>query len=223
MGVIVAIALVSTGLGLVLVAASHHVRAAYIGVLAPSGLWLGQASADRRRRDRLLPGPMATWLASPLRCLDDRMGDDMREWCDVRARAAAIAPQVIADAAQYYYTLVIGRVKSAPARDELTRLRDSIEHKIKLVRLVDLDSPGRLQTYLQTHPSTRDMHKYNVNDPQQLARRLLSEAQSELGIFLALLYRLGYHKILIYPSRSPLAPATPHGPGASTGAGPTAL
>jgi hypothetical protein len=35
----------------------------------------------------------------------------------------------------------------------------------------------------------------------RLARRLESDATNELNLFLASVYRLGYHKLLIYPFR----------------------
>jgi hypothetical protein len=69
------------------------------------------------------------------------------------------------------------------------------------VRLVNLDTtPARLRESLQKHPSTQDSRKYPDDDPQ-LASRLESDAVNELNLFLAYIYRLGYHKLLIYPFR----------------------
>jgi hypothetical protein len=53
------------------------------------------------------------------------------------------------------------------------------------------------------HPATQHVPKYNDDDPQRLARRLEVEALNELHLFLAYAYRLGYHKMLIYPFRPP--------------------
>src|SRR5712691_5209513 len=129
--IVVATALLSTGLGLLLVAASHHIRAAYVGLLVPSGLWL------------------AARLTLPLGRLYDRMGDDMEDWCDTRIRAAAEKPQWISAAAKYYYDQVEGRIKDEKAREELDSWRESIVHKISIVRLINLDTtPDRLQESL---------------------------------------------------------------------------
>ncbi|HEY3733290.1 MAG TPA: hypothetical protein VGL63_05180 [Streptosporangiaceae bacterium] len=108
----------STGLGLAVVAASGHIRTAYIGLIVPGSLWLGRVCADRvRTNESLLPGRLTACLAFPLRRLDDRMGDDMQNWCDARSRAVAGTPQWIADAAAYYCNVVGGRLKPEPGRN----------------------------------------------------------------------------------------------------------
>ncbi len=77
-------------------------------------------------------------------------------------------------------------------------------HKISIVRLISLDTtPGRLQASLHMHPATQNTRKYPVDDLPRLASRLEVEAQNELHLFLAYVYRLGYHKLLIYPYRPP--------------------
>ena len=197
--IVVATALVSTGLGLLLVAASHHIRAAYVGLIVPSGLWL----TTLIQRDRhLVPKPLAARLTMPLGRLYDRMGDDMEDWCDTRLRAAAEKPQWISAAAKYYYDQVEGRIKDKKAREELDRWRESIVHKISIVRLISLDTtPERLQESLYMHPATQNTRKYDVGDPERLRRRLEAEALNEMHLFLAHVYQLGYHKLLIYPFR----------------------
>jgi len=201
--IVVGTAIVSTGLGLVIVAASHHTPAAYVGIIVPGGLWLTQVSPPRDR-----PGPLA-WLTRPLSRMYDGMGEDMQTWCDTRRAAAAEKPQWISDAAKYYYAQVEGHLKDAQAQARLCDWRDSIMHKIRIVRLIDLDTlPSRLQESLQQHPSTRSVRKYADDDLPRLAWRLESDALNELNLFLAYAYRLGYHKMLIYPFR-PSAYRTP--------------
>ena len=140
--------------------------------------------------------------ALPLRRLDDRMGDDMQAWCDTRLRAASRLPQWLSDAAQYYDSQVTGRLRDHRACDQLSRWRESVEHKIRIVRLIDLETTAaRLEAALQDHPATRDSRKYAVDDLPRLTRRLIAEAENELHLFLALVYRLGYHSLLIYPFR----------------------
>lgn len=99
--VVLITAAISTLLGVAAVAVGHHVRAAYIALLVPSVLWLGKASAQRRRRSgRLVPRQLAGHVMLPLRRLDDGMGDDLQDWCDARSRAVSGRPQQVADAAQ---------------------------------------------------------------------------------------------------------------------------
>jgi hypothetical protein len=202
-GIVVATAIVSTGLGLVIVAASHHIHAAYAGLIVPGGLWLTNVSAPQDRlRASPVPKLLTAWLTLPLGRLYDRMGEDLQTWCDTRRRAAAEKPQWISDAAKYYSDQVEGRIKDRQAQADLGRWRESIMHKIDIVRLINLDTtPARLQASLQMHSSTRHKRKYADEDLERLARRLETEALNELHLYLAYLYRLGYHKLLIYPFR----------------------
>jgi hypothetical protein len=199
--IVVATAIASTGVGLLIVAASHHIPAAYIGIIVPGGLWFSRLppQGDRLSSGRTFP---ALVLTLPLSRLYDRMGDDMQDWCDTRLRAASAKPQWIADAVTYYYDQVRGGLKEGQPRADLGRWQDSITHKIGIVRLISLDTtPARLREALQTHPSTQHIRKYTDDDLPRLARRLESDALSELNLFLAYVYRLGNHKLLVYPFR----------------------
>jgi hypothetical protein len=198
--IVAATAIVSTGVGLLVVAASHHIPAAYIGNIVPGGLWLSKLPPARDRD--LLPRTLPALLTLPFSRLYDRMGDDMQDWCDTRIRAASARPQWISDAVEYYHNQVAGRLRDGQARADLDRWRDSITHKISIERLINLDtSPARLRASLQMHPSTQTIRRYNDDDLPRLARRLETEALNELQLFLAYVYRLGYHKLLIYPFR----------------------
>jgi hypothetical protein len=209
LAIVVITAAVSTGVGLAAIVAVRGAIAAYVALILPSGLWLGKASSQRAWRDGdTLPGHLAALATLPLRRLDERMGDDMQDWCDTRVRAASKTPQWLSDAAEYYYNQV-GRVRDARAREQLSRWRESIEHKIRIARLVDLQTTAeRLQAGLLDHPATRDGRKYAVDDLPRLTRRLIAEAENELHLFLALVYRLGYHRLLIYPFRPQPLPRT---------------
>ena len=207
-GIVVGTATVSTGVGLLIVAASHHSPAAYVGIVVPSGLWLSKLPPGG---DRLSSGQRFSIgvLTVPFGRLYERMGDDMQDWCDTRLRAASAKPQWIADAATYYYNQVRGGLKDGRARADLSRWQESITHKIGIVRLIRLDTtPARLQESLQRHPSTQDIRDYAEDDLPRLARRMESDALNELNLVLAYAYRLGYHKLLIYPFR-PSAQRTP--------------
>ena len=199
--IVVATAIVSTGIGLLIATASHHMPTAYAGIIVPCGLWFSKLppQGDRLSSGRTLP---AVVLTLPFSRLYDRMGDDMQDWCDTRLRAASAKPQWIADAVTYYYDQVQGGLKDGQARADLGRWQNSITHKIGIVRLISLDTtPARLWEALQMHPSTQHIRKYTDDDLPRLASRLESDALSELHLFLAYVYRLGHHKLLIYPFR----------------------
>jgi hypothetical protein len=196
--IVVSWAAVSTAVGLLIVAASRHSGAAYAGILVAPGL--GLSRLPPRRDQEMRPRARAGLLTLPFSRLYDRMGDDMQAWCDTRIDAAGRRPRWIAEAAEYYWNQM-GRVTEGRARADLDRWRDSIVHKINTVRLIDLDtSPARLRANMQQHPSTQ-YRKYDDEDQARLARRLESEALNELNLFLTYAYRLGYHKMLIYPFR----------------------
>src|SRR5215470_19239176 len=148
--IIVITAAVSTGAGLLAIAAVRVAIAAYVGLILPSGLWLGKASGQRARLSSgSLAGHLVAVAMLPLRRLDDRMGDDMQDWCDVRLRAAARTPQWLSDAAEYYYNQVTGRLRDRPDCDQLGRWRESIQHKIAVMRLIDLQTTSaRLESAL---------------------------------------------------------------------------
>lgn len=202
--VILITAVVSTGLGVAAVAVSHHLRAAYVGVVVPSGLWLGKASRLRLKRGSLLPESVIACFTFPVRRLDDRMGDDLQDWCDIRSSAVQANPELTSDAAEHYYLQVANLLKDDKDRTELDYWRASIRHKTRTARLAGLDTtPARLRTALASHPSTRDSRQYAADDPQTLARRLTCDADSELNLLLAHSYRLGYRKLVIYRGFKP--------------------
>jgi hypothetical protein len=197
--IVIATAIMSSLVGLLLVVASKHVPA-YVGIIVPSGLWLGRLPPQRDRD--LLPRNLPGLLTLPFSRLYDRMGDDMEDWCDTRLRAVSPNPQWISEAAQYYSNQAEGLRGDSLARANLDRWRDSITHKINIVRLINLDAgPERLRASLHMHPSTQSIRKYNDDDLARLADRLETEALNELRLFLAYIYRLGYHTMLIYPFR----------------------
>jgi len=198
--IVVATAIVSTGVGLLLVAASRHLPAAYVGVVVPGGLWFSKLPPQRDRD--LFHRTLAGVLTLPFSRLYDRMGDDMEAWCETRLQAASAKPQWIADAVTYYCHQVQGGLRDRRARADLDRWRESITHKINIVRLISLDTtPARLHAALAMHPSTQHVRKYADGDLPRLSRRLEAEALNELHLFLAYVYRLGHHRLLIYPFR----------------------
>ena len=218
--VIVVTAGVSTGAALVVIAAGDHVIAACVGLILPSSLWMGRAARDYGGR---VPHGVVALATFPLRRLDDLMGEDMQEWCDERLRAAARKPQWLSDAAEYYFNQVRDTLTDARVRDQLAGWQESIKHKIRIVRLIELDpSRDRVAEVLHYHPVTTNGRKYSVADLPALALRLTAEAENELDLMLARVYRLGYHRLLIYPFRpEPAARARPAPGGRSAGREPT--
>jgi hypothetical protein len=203
---------VSTGAALVVIAAGAHVIAVCVGLVLPSGLWLGRAARDYRDR---VPRGLAALATFPLRGLDDQMGEDMQEWCDDRLRAAAKKPQWLSDAAEYYFNQVRDTLADARVRSQLAGWQESIQHKIRIVRLIELDPyPDQVEEALHYLPAMTNGRRYAVDDLPALTRRLTAEAENELNLLLARVYRLGYHRLLIYPFRPEPAPRVQSAPGA---------
>ena len=195
--IVVSTAALAAAAGVLILSASRV--PALVGVIVPGGLWFTKLPPQRDRD--MLPRTWSGVLTLPFSRLYDRLGEDMQYWCDTRIEAAKPRPQWIADAAQYYWNQM-SRITDPQARANLDRWRDSIAHKISMVRLIDLDAgPDRLRASLQLHASTAHARKYSDDDQDRLARRLETEALNELNLFLAYAYRLGYHKMLIYPFR----------------------
>jgi hypothetical protein len=200
--IVVGTAAASVGVGLLVVTASRQALAAFAGLVVPGGLW--QARLPPQGDRDLLPRTLTAVATLPFSRLYDRMGDDMDAWCDTRLRAAAPRPQWIADAATYYHNQVRRGLKDDRALADLDGWRESITHKVDIVRQVRPGaSPAWIQAMLQKHPATERIRDVADESLPLLARRLHSDALNELHLFLALVYRLGYHKLLIYPFRPP--------------------
>jgi hypothetical protein len=208
--IVVATAIASAGAGLLLAAVSHHTVAAYAGLVVAAGLRFANVP-PRGNRDLRPRSALASLPTLPFSRLYDRMGDDMREWCDIRIAAARPKPQWIADAALYYWGQVRGRLKDDRELAQLSWLRESITHKVGIIRLIYLDtSPELVLQALQTQAVTKGRRKYTDEDLQRLGRRLESDALNELNLFLGYSYRSGIYKLPIYPSRPPEPRKTRH-------------
>jgi hypothetical protein len=86
-----------------------------------------------------------------------------------------------------------------------------------MARRARRDTQEVLRIALERHPATRDSRKYPADDPERLVRRLRSEAENELHLMLAYIYRLGYRKLLTYGGYKPKPPAR-SSPSSSQGA-----
>jgi hypothetical protein len=187
-------AVLSTGAGILIGAASGSMGAAYAGLVLPSGLWLGRASVSRGVQD--------AWEVWPLSRLYAAMGMDMQEWRATRVEAASVELQWISDAVRYYADQVEGRIRDGQALGKLVLWRESITHKIMVLQLINLGTtPVRVRAALQSHRSTKDMPRYAGMGFGLLAERLESDAKSELDLYLDCIYHHGYHQLLIYPFR----------------------
>jgi hypothetical protein len=213
--VIVITAAISTALGVAVVAASHHVRAAYIGLVVPSVLWLGKAAAQRGRGPgRLVPGQLAAYVMLPLRRLDDGIGDDLQDWCNARSRAVSGRPQQVADAAQYYFRQLSGGLQDDRDREQLYCWRESIRHKSKVAQMAGRGEPAaRVRAALQSHPSTSQRGQVRHRGRATADPPTAERGGNELHLLLAWAYRRGHHKLLVYPFRPPPAPHPQHRPG----------
>jgi hypothetical protein len=198
--IVVATAVVSTGAGLLIVSASHHGHDVFVGIVVPCGLGLRKFPPQRDRD--LLPRTLSGLLTLPFSQVYERIGDDMQDWCDIRVKAASPQPRWISDAVTYYHRQVVGRLKDAHALADLDGWQASITHKIKIVRMINVEADrDQLRVALQMHASTRHIRGYTEEDLARLARRLETESLNELHLYLAYAYRNGHHKMLIYPFR----------------------
>jgi hypothetical protein len=211
MFIAVGTAAVSTAVGVLIVAASSHSGAAYAGIIVAPGLLLSKVPPQRDLEMR--PRTGAQLVTLPFSRLYDRIGDDMQAWCDFRMAAAKSEPRYLGYTAQYYWNQM-SRIRDQRTRDILDTLRRSIVHKMDVVRLIDLDaSPAKLRDAFQQHPCTQHIRDFTDEDLIWLARRLVSDAESELNQFLSRAYKLGYHKMLVYPFRpEPHRPEAPPPP-----------
>lgn len=206
LAVVLMTAIVATGLGVAAVAVSDHLRAVYIGVLVPSGLWLGKRSASHSsRRGTTVLRTFFTEVTAPLRHLNDRMGDDMRSWCEARSAMVGSSPELVYDAAEHYYLQVTNQVKDRQSHHDLDTRLGSIKHKVAIARQARLETTKAavLHDSLQDHPSTRANKKYSPDDPVFLACRLESDAETELELLLARIYQLGYRRLVTYRGYKP--------------------
>ena len=192
-------AAVSTAVGVLIVAASSHSGAAYAGIIVAPGLLLSKVPPQRDLEMR--PRTGAHLVTLPFSRLYDRIGDDMQAWCDYRMAAAKSEPRYLGYTVQYYWNRM-SQVRDQRTRDILDTYRKSIVHKMDCVRLIDLDaSHAKLRDAFQQHPSTQHNRTFTDDDLIWHARRLESDAESELSQFLSRAYQLGYHKMLVYPFR----------------------
>jgi hypothetical protein len=210
--IVVSTAIVSTAVGLLIALATSSAPAALVGVIVSGGLWF--AKVPPHRDQNFEPRTPSSAPTLPFLRLYERIGLDMAAWCKIRCQATEPKPQYVGDAVEYYWNLM-GRVTNRRDRDLLDHRRASIAHKISLVRLIELDAgPARLRAQLELYSSTANPRKYNVDKQDKLAMRLENDAREELGRFLAHAYRLGYHKMLIYPFRVGTYRPEPPPPGA---------
>jgi hypothetical protein len=189
----------ATGLGVAGAAAGHHVRAAYIGLVVPSALWLDKAAKQHSREgDRWLPEALVGWLAFFINRMNDRMGDDLQTWCDERLRRASANRRLLREATVYYHSHIVGRFQRDDRRRQVVdRAKESILQKIEVLKLINPDTtPQQLDVALRRHPSTRSWAgRYTHRD---LASRLQDSAENDLRFMLADAYRWGCDKLPIY-------------------------
>ena len=203
--IVVATAAVSAGFGLLIAAASHQIAAAYVGIIVPSALLLSRLPPQGDRLVTRLSsggGPVFVGvLALPFSRLYDRMGDDREPLARYQAHGRVGAAAVDSGRRNVLLRPGATRAQGRPGPGGSGRQVKSITCSIEIVRLISLDTtPDRLRERLQMHPSI-PVRDYPDDDRPRLARRLESDALNELHQFLAVVYRLGYHKLLIYPFR----------------------
>jgi hypothetical protein len=187
-----------------------------LGVVVPSGLWLGNIERHRpeERRGRL-PEVPTLGLALLLDRLHQAMADDRLTWCETRIDENWRIDQLLA-AAQHYNAAVRERLPPAERRRVRpdARLR-AIEDRLEVVGMIENGaSAAEVRNELQARRATR-IRRYDRyrNDLMGLAKRLRHDAEQDLIRLLDVAYRFRFYRLKNFSgaaSRPTAASLTPH-------------
>lgn len=192
----------STGAAFALVTVGHHLPSAFVslGVIAPSGLWLGhirQGTAERRSVYRAASTLWLTWL---LGRMGEGMAEDKLAWCDAHVDPAWHADELIM-AARFYHDYLQERLSAEDRRRYRIRwLMQNIEVRLDVVRLID-GSAGRskVATVLKASRLAEEArYRRSLDDLTRLGNLLRHDAERDLGRMLAAAYNTGFHRLEPY-------------------------
>lgn len=209
----------STAAAVAGVALLRYVHPALLGVIAPSGLWLGQLrrvrADERQSRSHDAHGLGLTWL---LDRMHQGMAEDRLSWCEERVDRGWRLDQLVA-AGRFYRDYLKERLPPAerPRAKVDMRLR-AIEDRLDIVRLIENGaSPLKVQAALRASRFTkgRRYEKYR-RDLLHLSDLLRHDAEQELIRMLSAGYLSGCYRLPVFrpsgrvPWREPDLPARPH-------------
>jgi hypothetical protein len=172
-----------------------------VGVVVPSGLWLGNIERQRpeHRRGRL-PEVPTLGLALLLDRLHQAMADDRVTWCEARVEQDWRLDQLLA-AARYYHAAVKERLTpSERGRIRLDARLRAIEDRLDVVALIeDGASTAKVHAAMRAAPVTREKrYERYRNDLMRLAGKLRHDAERELIRVLDVAYRYRFYRLKLY-------------------------
>jgi hypothetical protein len=180
-----------------------------VGVVVPSGLWLGNIERQRpeHRRGRL-PEVPTLGVALLLDRLHQAMADDRATWCETRVDQDWRLDQLLT-AARHYHAAVKERLPpSERRRIRLDAKLRAIEDRLDVVRLIeDGASTAKVQATMRASRVTREKRydRYRT-DLMRLANKLRHDAERELIRVLDVAYRYRFYRLKLY-SGGPSEPA----------------
>jgi hypothetical protein len=192
-----------------------------LGIVVPSGLWLGNIERIERRRPEerrgRLPEVPTLGLALLLDRLHQAMADDRLTWCEGRVDQMWRQDQLLA-AARYYHAAVKERLPpSERRRVRLDARLKAIEDRLDVVGIIDNGaSAPKVRTALRAARVTRERRydRYR-NDLMRLAALLRHDAEQDLIRLLDVAYRFRFYRLKGFtgaPGERPVASHAGLGP-----------
>jgi hypothetical protein len=188
----------STGAAFASVALMRVVPPFVLGIVVPSGLWLGNIERRRpeERRGRL-PEVPTLGLALLLDRLHQAMADDRLTWCESRVEQMWRQDQLLA-AARHYHAAVKERLPpSERRRVRLDARLKAIEDRLDVVGVIENGaSAAKVRAALRAARVTRERRydRYR-NDLMRLAALLRHDAEQDLIRLLDVAYRFRFYRL----------------------------
>jgi hypothetical protein len=197
--VIVLTALATTVVALAMSAVSDKLHA-LVGIVAPSGLWLGYMRQRQDGRRSLGQEVITFWLASLLERLHQAMAEDREVWCEKRVDDTWTVHQ-LSMAAEHYHERIRQRMSVEERRRERIQARlQAIERRLDVAALIE-DGAGKSKVVaaLGGSAATRKVrYERYLNDFARLHGVLVHDAERELMRLLESAYRCGLRSLAPY-------------------------
>ncbi|MFC4590407.1 hypothetical protein [Sphaerisporangium corydalis] len=197
--VIVLTAVATTAVALLVTGVSDKLHA-LVGVVAPSGLWLGYMRQRQDGRRSLAQEILTFWLASLLERLHQTMAEDREIWCEGRIDDSWTVHE-LSMAAEHYHERIRQRMSVEERRKERVQARlQAIERRLDVATLIE-DSVGRSKVIAALGGSAvtnKVRYQRYLNDFGRLHGVLVHDAERELSRLLDSAYRCGLRSLPRY-------------------------
>ncbi len=192
----------STGAAVALVTVGHHLPSAFVslGVVAPSGLWLGHIRQGAAEHPSVSRSASTLWLTWLLGRMSEGMAEDKLAWCDRHVDPTWHADELLM-AARFYHDYLQERLSAEERKRYRIRwLMQNIEVRLDVVRLID-GSAGRPKVIaaLKTSRLAEEArYRRSLDDLTRLGNLLRHDAKRDLGRMLSAAYNCGFHRLEPY-------------------------